>query len=365
MVVKYIIEKILYMYNLVIKYTYKILFHKIDSLDDIQNILLFKTGSIGDNVIVLPFIASIKKQYSNIKITILTTSGKSPVSMENLIDKDLIEDFIHYGDATKIDLLNLLKDNNYDLVIDFTNPFSLVSTLRNMFFFRYIGIKKGIGWHISELTYFRKQQDKYNLVQNEMQKYLQYLKSITIQENVDFVLGIDKQDILKIDKLLQKNNLENNKIIAIVVGAKRNTNRWPIEYFDEVIKWLKNHTEYEPIIIGGKEDLKLTKHLHSKVVNFAGILTPLESAELLKRCKLTISNDTGPMHLSYAVGTKVLAIFSARDFRRKWYPPKELGYVFRDEDIKCRLCYQESCDDVKCLKNIKPSMIIDKLKGIL
>jgi heptosyltransferase-2 len=355
----------LFLTNFIINIFYKIFFHKIDSLDGVSNVLLFKTGSIGDNIIVLPLISSLKKQYTDIKITILTTSGKSPVSMENLIDKSFIEEFIHYGDTTKTDLLNQLKNKKYDLVIDLTNPSSLIATLRNMFFFRYIGITIGIGWHISELAYFRKQQDKYGLVPNEMQKYLQYIKDLGIEQNMNFILGITEQDIIRIDKLLKDNSLKNKKMIAIVVGAKRNTNRWPIEYFDEVIKWLKKYTEYEPVIIGGKEDLKLTDNLNTEVMNFAGELTPLESAELLKRCKLTISNDTGPMHLSYAVGTKVLAIFSARDFRGKWYPPEKLGYVFRDEDIKCRLCYKESCDDVKCLKNIQPGVIINKLKGIL
>jgi heptosyltransferase-3 len=39
----------------------------------------------------------------------------------------------------------------------------------------------------------------------------------------------------------------------------------------------------------------------------------------------TISNDTGPMHLSYAVGTPVIALFSSRDFPGIWYPPQD-GY---------------------------------------
>ena len=63
--------------------------------------------------------------------------------------------------------------------------------------------------------------------------------------------------------------------------------------------------------------------------------------------KVIYEDDIGFMHFSYAVGIK------------------ELGYVFRDEDIKCRLCHKESYDDVKYLKNIKPNVLIDKLKEIL
>jgi len=354
------------LYNQVVNVFYYLLgYKKINNFNNINSILFFKVGSMGDNIITLPVIASIKDMYPNIEITYLTTSGKSPVSMENLIDKLYIKEFINYTDKSKKELLNMLSNKKYDLVIDLTQPSSLIRTIRNMIIFRYLGIDKGIGWNISELSFLRKYQDNYNMVGSELEKYLTLISKYNVIPKKKFILGITDKEVLKIDNLVEQYDLKDKNIIAFVAGSKRTANRWPIEYFDKVIEFIIEKTDYIPAIIGGKEDNILVDKLDQNILNFCGKLTPLESAEFLKRCELTISNDTGPMHLSYAVGTKIIGVFSARDFRNKWYPPKELGIVLRDDNIKCRLCYAEECSHVSCLKNITPTMVISKVEKIL
>jgi len=340
------------------------MFKKIDNFNYINNILFFKVGSMGDNIITLPVIASIKDMHPNINITYLTNSGKSPVSMENLIDKSYIKEFINYTGKSKKELFNMLSGKKYDLIIDLTQPSSLIRTIRNMLLFRYLGINKGIGWNVSELSFLRKYQDNYNMVGSELEKYLLLISQYNVTPKKNFILGVTNNVILKIDKLLEDSYLKDKKIIAFVVGSNRTTTRWPIEYFNEVIEFIIKKTDCTPIIVGGEADNILVDKLNQKLLNFSGKLTPIESAELFKRCKLTISNDTGPMHLSYAVGTKVVSIFSARDFKEKWYPPQELGIVVRDNNIDCRLCYLEKCSHISCLKEIKPVMVIKELKEI-
>ena len=360
---KSILIFIKYFYNKIISLFYFIFgYKKLKKFNNIERILFFKVGSMGDNIITLPAIASIKEQYPNIKITMLTNAGgENLVSIESLIDKSYIEEFIDYTGKSKLDMIKMLKNKKYDLIIDLTQPSSLLRTMRNMIVFRFLGIDKAIGWNISELSFFRKKQDDFNMVGSELQKYLSYLEDYSIKTKRKFILNITQKEISKIDNIINKHGLKDKKLIAIVVGSKRVTNRWLIEYFDETIKYILNNTDYIPIIIGGKEDNKLVEKLSYNKYNFCGELTPLESAELFKRCKLTISNDTGPMHLSYAVDTKVIAIFSARDFKDKWYPPKELGVVLRDNNIECRLCYAEKCEHLSCLKNIKPNEVIERI----
>jgi ADP-heptose:LPS heptosyltransferase len=363
---QYLLTSLLKINNVIVTFFYFLLgYKKIDNFNDVKNILFFKVGSIGDSIITLPTIASIKNSYPNIDITILANNGKENlVSIENLIDKSYIKDFINYTGKSKLELLKMLKNTKYDLVIDLTQPSSLLRTVRNMIIFRLSGIYKGIGWNISELSFLRKQQDNYNMVGSELEKYLSYLKLYNINTEIFFILGITNKEINKIDSLLCSNNLQEKTLIAFVVGSNRSTTLWPIEYYDKVIKYVVEKTNFTPLIIGGKEDNILVDKLEQKVVNFCGKLTPLESAEVLKRCVLTVSNDTGPMHLSYAVGTKVISIFSNRGFQGKWYPPKELGIVLRDDDVECRLCYRETCEHLSCLKNIKPENIINKIKEL-
>mgnify|MGYP000235851713 CR=1 FL=1 len=166
--------------------------------------------------------------------------------------------------------------------------------------------------------------------------------------------------------MYKKFNLNEDKYIAVVVGAKRKQNRWPIEYFQEVIEYIIENG-YKVLLIGGVADVEITRNLkvNENTILFCGKLTPLESASILKLCKLTITNDTGPMHISYAVDTPVVALFSARDFQNKWYPPKDKGVVFRDNSIECRICLSEICKNNKCMKSIHPSDVIKYLEKII
>ena len=58
-------------------------------------------------------------------------------------------------------------------------------------------------------------------------------------------------------------------------------------------------------------------------VDLVGRLTLRQTAALLQRARLLISNDSGPVHLAAAVGTPVLALFGTADAPagpKRWGP---------------------------------------------
>ncbi len=57
------------------------------------------------------------------------------------------------------------------------------------------------------------------------------------------------------------------------------------------------------------------------------------------------------MHLSYAVGTPVIGIFSSRDFQKKWFPP-EGNIALRNNNVPCSLCFSETCNNNICMQGI-------------
>ena len=143
------------------------------------------------------------------------------------------------------------------------------------------------------------------------------------------------------------------------------SNRWPIEYFRNVALYFSKKG-FNIIIIGGQEDQALAEQLLniSNIYDFTGKLTPMQSAVMIKNCRQTLSNDTGPMHLSYAVETPVVAVFSARDYPNKWFPPKG-NIVLRDNDIECSVCFTETCTDNQCMKSISVETVIESLENLL
>lgn len=333
-----------------------------------QKILIFRTGSLGDSINAIPAIKSIVASFPGAQTDILTNAGsKHLIGLKYLIDQSLYNEIIDYNGVNKKELFELLKEKKYDMVIQLPQvdaPF--LSILRDLLIFRRIA-PSGLGWFVSQSKWFRKIQAAYLVFPNEHTRLLSYLKSKDfVIDEVSPSININDSDIKYVKGLMLANNIQvQDKKICIVVGAKRPQNRWPIAYFEEVAKYFSRRCKI--LLIGSGEDQILAQSLLTidNVISFCGKLTPLQSAAMLSFSDLTLSNDTGPMHLSYAVNTPTIALFSSRDLPGKWYPPKKNNYVFRTEGVKCQACFSETCNNNICMKAILPAEIIALIKKIL
>lgn len=324
-----------------------------------ERVLVFRTGSIGDNLCAIPSIVAIRRHFADSEIHILTTAGlKSPVSMARLLSTDYYDKLIDYEGYSMWALFNLVVKNRYDLVIELPqNMVTLWPIMRNMFFFRLAGIRSGWGWEIGTIRSFRQTQERHLHFQSETERLMSILvrNGVDVKEERNYPLRIGREDVELVTGLMESNGvgrISKNKLIALVPGAKRPQNRYPLERYIELAEWLVNKN-YSVLIVGGTDDIDRGNQLAmiKGVYSFAGLLSPIQSAVLLSRCQFAVSNDTGPMHLAYAVGTPVLAIFSSRDFPNKWYPPSG-NRVLRNNMIHCSLCLSETCADNICMKGI-------------
>lgn len=362
----YLVNIIVKLQNLVLALFNWLLYEKNRSP---RSILIVRTGSLGDSLCAVPAIRCIAAQYPEATIDILTNAGrKNLAGMAHLLDKNLYREVIDYFGMPKKELFGFLRKRNYDLVIQLPQAdASFFSLLRNLVVFRAIATS-GWGWRKNHLKLFAKTQAKYLLFNNEIKRLLELVQQYGVRmEEPRTFLQPGTADQLRAEEVLKGLNLSAEKgIIAVVPGAKRPQNRWPLSYFQQVIAHFASR--YSVVIIGGPEDAEWTQPLvtSDSVKNACGLLTPLQSAALLQKCLLTISNDTGPMHLSYAVGTPTLALFSSRDLPGKWFPVKGNHAVLRATDIPCQACFSETCGNNICMQAILPSTVIglaEKLIG--
>ncbi len=97
-----------------------------------------------------------------------------------------------------------------------------------------------------------------------------------------------------------------DRYAAVMVGASHPVKEWPTDRFSAVIQWLKERG-FRIVNVGGPKE---AGRLGSEAdFDLAGVLNPPETAELLRRCSILISNDTGVMHLAGAVGCPVVGIY--------------------------------------------------------
>jgi ADP-heptose:LPS heptosyltransferase len=101
-------------------------------------------------------------------------------------------------------------------------------------------------------------------------------------------------------------------VIAFSPGSRAKTRCWPLERWIELGRRLKRELQTRLVIVGSEQEKELgaciEKALGGTVINLAGSATLRQTSAILKCCSLTVSNDSGPMHLAAAAGSAVVEI---------------------------------------------------------
>ena len=130
-------------------------------------------------------------------------------------------------------------------------------------------------------------------------------------------------------------------LLAVAPGARWPTKRWPVERFAAVVHELAREKQATVVILGGPDEAQLARTLGDRlnvpVINGAGTLSLMDSAALLSRCRLLISNDSGLMHMATALRVPVVAIFGPTVQEFGFYPFQARAEVV-SEPLPCRPC---------------------------
>jgi len=147
--------------------------------------------------------------------------------------------------------------------------------------------------------------------------------------------------------------------IAVQVGASDPIKAWRPELFGRTLAALSRQTKVGYVFIGTEEERNAI-HIAQRTCRRDGGSGPLcdaigrttlpQLAALLKRCRLLLTNDTGPMHLAVGVGTPVIDLSVGHvDFRETG--PYGPGHWIVQPDIACapcgfdQVCFHHACND--------------------
>ncbi|PIV63342.1 MAG: hypothetical protein COS11_07960, partial [bacterium (Candidatus Ratteibacteria) CG01_land_8_20_14_3_00_40_19] len=124
------------------------------------------------------------------------------------------------------------------------------------------------------------------------------------------------------------------------------------------------------IIFGGKQEISLAERVASLMkknpIIAAGKTTLGETAALIERCNLFITNDSGLMHIACAVKTPVVAIFGPTDYRKTG--PYSINSAIIRKNLPCSPCYQRGkvkCKELDCFKLITVEEVLEAAERVL
>lgn len=343
----------------------------------IKQILVIRFSSLGDIILLTPLFREIKQRFPEAKIHFLTSTTFGEVCQNNPhIDRFLILDR-EKGAADLARIVNELKSTTYDLVLDAHRSLRSRLVLLKTFGFLF-PFKKNFRWidkrsgkrNLLLLT-------KINLMKNSISQreaYCRLLENLGDEKpfNTQTELYPGAAEIHRIGEIWQQYKLEGKPVVAIGPSASFKGKCWPQQRFLQLSGMLRQKG-YSVVLMGGSRDLEpkwMVEYSSYKLIDLAGKLSYLESAEVLKRCVLTVSNDSAIVHFSEAMGTPVLAIFgpTVKEFG---YGPFLVDSFLADVPLLCRPCSRNGkgkCGrriDRKCLTDISAKWIYEKAIGII
>ena len=161
-------------------------------------------------------------------------------------------------------------------------------------------------------------------------------------------------------------------LIAVHPSASCVSKRWMPERFAQVADRLTMERGARICVIAGEADARYAEHMtqamHQPALNLAGRLSVAETAAVLKRCRLLISNDSGPVHVAAAVGTPVVDIFGRNQAGlspQRWGPLGE-GHVVLHKEVGCVTCLAHECDiKFLCLTSLTADEVYQAAVSVL
>nr|MBP7216193.1 glycosyltransferase family 9 protein [Candidatus Omnitrophota bacterium] len=296
-----------------------------------RKVLIFRVSNIGDIMTAVPAMVSIKENFPQATVVLLSSPGERglPEAQQMLLGVSFLDGIITYYQDEIASfkglwaLVKKLQKERFDLFIDLRQDLiTLPALIKDMLFARLIGVKYACGFRIDTVKAFRQIQSECLQSDNEVERLLRILNGEGIRTGaVSYPLVVEDQD-----KAIVKIFIESLRRDFVVINphAKRKANRWSIENFAFVGRWLIHEFSCSVVIIGGEQDVASSEKLQALIgngaVSVASRFTILQTLELLRHARLLLSNDTGAVHMASAVDTPVVGIYSAWQLRGKWYP---------------------------------------------
>jgi lipopolysaccharide heptosyltransferase II len=338
-------------------------------MENFRTILVFRFSSIGDIVQLSSPIQTLKDQFPNARLDVITLEEYAEILIGNPFVNRIIKISRNYSYNQLKSIGKKISLLKYDLIIDLHNVIRSKIILKHIKYGKKIIYKKP-RWKRFKLVELKKDDFEDNFSQRWL--YHQCLDTIfnkqyEIPNNKLAIKASEQREI----KILLHHYEVNEPFITLIPGAAWDQKTWISERYSEVIHYLINHLRYKVIMLGGDNDniCNSISKINSEVIDLHGKLTLRESIALISLSSLAFGSDTGLMHASEAVGVPVAMIMGPTSSQMGGGVMLENSYMV-EKDIWCRPCSQNgqrACfrPQQYCMNQISSSNVINAIKVIL
>jgi len=189
-------------------------------------------------------------------------------------------------------------------------------------------------------------------------------------------LYVDEQTRQQIEQWIHQEGVQPDQrlIVCHINSNNGQSKRWPLPFWAMLIDRLIRREGAAVVLTGAPGDLpqidKVISHMQEQALNLAGRTSLTQLIALLQRADLLISGDSGPLHMGVACGTPIVGIYGPTN--PALGGPVDPHATVLQSGIWCSPCYnaQAPADcpfyTTQCMKNILPARVFaaahDKLQ---
>ncbi len=332
-----------------------------------ERFLIMSTTGIGDTLWGTPAIRALKETFPESYIGVLT----NPSGFELLKENPNINDLFIFrrglgGIFSLPGLLNALRKKKFEVSFIFHASDRIIWPVS---FFtgasEIIGIKgqnKDLDFVLTRAIDLQKDihgiETRLKLVQN--------VGASTIDRTISVHLTSKDREIA--ERFLKNNDInEGLLLVGLHPGAQKPFKCWPSKNFIAVGNILADKFRCKIIVTGDAAEKALAQDVASKVkvaTSVAGRFSLRETAAIIEKMDIFITNDTGPMHIALALKTLTIALFSPTDPKLCGPYNAESATVIAKPPL-CDPCIGKKCDKPKCMEQITVEEVVAKAESWL
>lgn len=328
----------------------------------VQKILIIRFSSIGDIVLTTPIIRCVKRRYPDAELHYLVKK-----QFKSVIAGNPHIDHIHVLEEDLQQNIAVLKALDFDVVIDLHHNLRTLRVKKALnvprtYTFSKLNVQK---WLYTNL--------KWNTLPpvSIVERYFEAIKPLDVVndgQGLDFFIAPEQET--------KKEDIPMGHwmgYVACVIGGSYATKQLPAEKWKAFVE----ACPYPVMLLGGPDDGALAAEICTvdpvKVYDACGKFNLIESADLVRKARVVVTNDTGLMHIGAAFQKKMVTLwgnttpwlgmfpyYGANNLRTTISPQFTIAEV---NGLSCRPCskigyHQCPKKHFKCMNQIDVAQVI-------
>jgi ADP-heptose:LPS heptosyltransferase len=339
-----------------------------------RRVLAVRLDNLGDVLVTSPALRAIKRSLPHASLTLLASPvGAQAGRLHPDVDQVIVYEAPWMDPWRKLPqdpereqrVIARLREERFDAAVIFTS--FRQSSLPAAYLCYLAGIPLRLGASIdgpgSLLTTRHKHVEaEPGKVPHEVLRGLDLVSAVGIEsEELDLVLEVPSAERRRARTLLEDVRRSAGPTVVLHPGCSMPARTYPWEMFADAADLLVERLDATVLLTGAESERELVERVAGRMrrdaVPLAGKLPFPTFCGLIGEADLTLTNNTGPMHIAAALKTPVIALFALTNPPEQWGPWR-VPHRQLFHDVPCRICYSRVCPvGHECLRLVEPDEV--------